>query len=242
MPNWPANNQILNQFAVVQVANSGELNAEFDSSNLHWLSDDERARYQAITSPSRKGQFLAGHFLVRKMASRVFKNLAHDWTYYQDAESMRRLKCITESSPELFVSISHSGNWIAAAISDAPIGIDIETFSKQRDFIAIASHVFSSAEIRYLKSCNAQELKHNFYLHWTLKESIAKQYGTGLKFEISRVLSPILVSEGEQASMQSWQCPDYVIALATEVAINIETLGLSDNAKHQRWKNISTDK
>ena len=239
MQNWPANNQGSNQFAVVQVANSGELNTEFDSSNLHWLSDSELARFQSITSSSRKQQFLAGHFLARKMASHVFRNLPQAWTYYLDAENLRRLKCNKDSQPELYVSISHSGDWIAVAISHAPIGIDIETFSKQRDFIAIASHVFSAAEICYLKSCNAEELKQNFYLYWTLKESAAKQYGAGLKFEISRIQSPALVSEGEQANMQSWQCPDYVIALASEVSMKVETLGLCENAKHQAWKNIS---
>jgi phosphopantetheine--protein transferase-like protein len=172
------------------------------------------------------------------MASRVFNNLPHDWTYYQDAENRRRLKCAADSPQELFVSISHSGDWIAAAISDAPIGIDIETFSKQRDFIAIATHVFSAAEICFLKSCDAEELKQNFYLHWTLKESVAKQDGAGLKFEMSRIQSPVLVSEGEQASIQSWQCPDYVVALASEVPVKVEIHGLCDNAKHQRWKNI----
>lgn len=238
MPNWPINNKTLNQFAIVQVATSSELNTGFDSSNLHWLSDGELARYESITSSNRKLQFLAGHYLIRKMASRVFHNLPHDWTYYQDAENIRRLKCNADSRHEVFVSISHSGDYIAAAISGAPIGIDIETFSKPRDFIAIASHVFSASEVNHLKSCIAEELKQNFYMYWTLKESAAKQYGAGLKFEISRLQSPVLLSEGEQANIQSWQCQDYVIGLASEVSMNIETQGLCDNAKHQIWKNI----
>ena len=240
MQNWPANKQLLNQLAVVQVVNSRELSPEFDGGHLDWLSDSELARYQAITSSPRKSQFLAGHYLVRKMASRVFNNSLHHWTYYQDAGGLRRLKCNEDSLPELYVSISHSGDWIAAAISNVPIGIDIETFSKQRDFIAIASHVFSAAEISYLKSCNAQELKQNFYLYWTLKESAAKQYGLGLKFEVSRLQSPVLVSDIERAHMQTWQCQDYVIALASEVSTPVETFGLNENAKHQSWKNINS--
>jgi len=241
MQNWPANKQPLKQLAVVQVANSRELNPEFDSSNLDWLSDSELARYPIITSSHRKSQFLAGHYLVRKMASRVFNNPLSDWTYYQDADHMRRLKCNKASQSELYVSISHSGDWIVAAISHAPIGIDIETFSKQRDFIAIARHVFSAAEISYLHSCRSEELKQNFYLYWTLKESAAKQYGVGLKFEISRSQSPLLVSGLEQAHMQTWQCQDYVIALASEVSTQVETHGLYENVKHQAWKNIPSD-
>ena len=238
MQNLPANNQELNQFAVVQVATVGELHAELDCASLNWLSDCELARYQSITSLNRKRQFLAGHFLIRKIASRVFSNLPRDFTFYRDAQNLRRLKCNITAEPELYVSISHSGDWIAAAISHAPIGIDIETFSKQRDFIAIAKHVFSAAEVSCLESCCNEDLKKTFYLYWTLKESAAKQYGVGLKFEISRNQSPVLVSGLDQADLQTWQCQHYVIALASEVTSRIETHGLNQSAKHQTWKNI----
>lgn len=238
MQNLSANNQGPNQFGVVQVATMGELYTELDSACLNWLSDCELARYQSITSSNRKQQFLAGHFLVRKMASHVFTNLPHDLTYYRDAQNLRRLKCNIAARPELYVSISHSGDWIAAAISHAPIGIDIETFDKQRDFIAIAKHVFSAAEIGCLESCCNEELKETFYLYWTLKESAAKQYGVGLKFEISRSQSPVLVSGLDQAHLQTWQCQHYVIALASEVSTQIETHGLNQSVKYQSWKNI----
>ena len=238
MKNWSANSQGPNQFAVVQVATVGELHTELDCASLNWLSDCELARYQSMTSSNRKQQFLAGHFLIRKMASRVFTNLLHDLTYYRDAQNLRRLKCNMTAQPELYVSISHSGDWIAAAVSHAPIGIDIETFSKQRDFIAIANHVFSAAEISCLESCCNEELKETFYLYWTLKESAAKQYGVGLNFEISRSQSPVLVFGLEQADLQTWQCQHYVIAVASKVSTQIETHGLNQSAKHQAWKNI----
>lgn len=238
MPNWPTNKHALDQIAVLQVATISKLNAELAEGNLDWLSESEQARYQAMTSPSRKSQYLAGHYLLRKLASRIYKNQPTSWTYYQDAEKLRRLKSDQTPHSDLYVSISHSGDYISAGISTTPIGIDIETFSKQRDFVAIATHVFSAAEISFLKSCDAEALKQNFYLHWTLKECAAKQYGAGLKFEISRIQSPVLVSEGSHGSMQSWQCPDYVIAMACDVSVKIEIYGLCDNAKHQRWKNI----
>lgn len=238
MQNWPASKQPLKPLAVVQVANSRELCPEFDSSNLDWLSDSELARYQRITSSLRKRQFLAGHYLVRKMASRNFGNPLRDWTYYQDADQMRRLKCNVASQPALYVSISHSADWIAAAISHAPIGIDIETFGKQRDFIAIAGHVFSESETSLLKSLAADQLDRQFYLYWTLKESVAKQHGAGLKFEVSRAHSFITAAASE-ALIFSWQCPEYVLALAGALNSHIEAFGLCEGSKQQQWKNIS---
>ena len=93
-------------------------------------------------------------------------------------------------------------------------------------------------ETSLLKSSAPDELNRQFYLYWTLKECVAKQYGDGLKFEISRLQSPVLVSDGELAHMRSWQCPDYVIALASDDSTDVEILGACDKAKHQAWKNI----
>ena len=241
MPNWPINDQSRNPLIAVQVAKINDLIRELDEGNQHWLTDSELARYQAITSSPRKNQFLTGHYLVRKMASRIFKNLPFDWIYYQDAEHMRRLKCNKDSQLELYVSISHSGEWIAAAISHAPIGIDIETFTKLRNFLAIANHVFSESEITHLKYCDSEELKQNFYLYWTLKECVAKQYGHGLRFETSRAQTPISVSESEQACMHSWQCNEYVVSLATTLPNDIDKNGLCSDAIHQRWQNIASN-
>lgn len=222
----------------VQVVHKHGPILELDANNLHWLTDDELTRYQAISSSQRRQQFLAGHYLIRKMASRLYANTVEDWIYCVDDNNLRGVKCRQAGIPELHVSLSHSGDWIAAAISTSAIGIDIETYSKQRDFIAIASHVFSESETNLLKSLTPDQLNQQFYLYWTLKESVAKQYGVGLKFEISRLQSPVLVSDGELANMRSWQCPDYVIALASDDSMEVETLGLCDKAKHQVWKNI----
>lgn len=238
MPNWLINDPSISPLSAVQVAKISDLIGILDEGDLHWLTDSELARYRAISSKLRKQQFLAGHYLVRKMASRIFNNAIESWDYYQDADSLRCLKYTQESLPGLFISISHSGEWIAAAISHVPIGIDIETFGKQRDFIAIASHVFSESETSLLKSLAPDQLNRQFYLYWTLKESVAKQHGAGLKFEVSRANSFIPAAASE-ALIFSWQCPEYVLALAGTSNSHIETFGLCKGSKQQQWKNIS---
>jgi 4'-phosphopantetheinyl transferase len=218
----------------LQIAQTNALLNEISHGDTAWLTQEELARYQAISQVLRKKQFLAGHYLVRKIASGIFKNQFYDWTYFQDVGGLRRLK-YSDNSSALYVSISHSGEWIAAAVSQTPVGIDIENFGKQRDFIAIANHVFSVTEIEHLKSCSAEELKPNFYLYWTLKECAAKQHGHGLKFETSRMNTPQLASELEQASMQSWQCPDYVVSMSNQSVDDININGLADDFQLKRW-------
>ena len=232
MPNWPTNNT-----CELEVACLNDLIREFDADKLHWLSNAELVRYQSIASTSRKRQFLAGHYLVRKIASRVAGNGFGDWIYFQDEENLRRMKDSNNRFPILHVSISHSGDWIAAAVSVAPIGIDIENFAKQRDFMAIARHVFSDAEVKVLEACKPLHLAQNFYLYWTLKESIAKQFGSGLKFEVSRSQSAKPVPGSVQADILSWLCADYVLAVATNSSDGIQTNGLCPGVIAQRWQN-----
>lgn len=222
----------------VQVVHTGDPSLALDANNADWLTSDELSRYQSISSSPRKRQFLAGHFLARQMASSVFGNSVEDWIYFIDADNQRRLKCRHAGITKLHVSLSHSGDWIAAAISQSAIGIDIETYGKQRDFIAIASHVFSQSETDLLKSLAPEALSRQFYLYWTLKECVAKQYGAGLKFEVSRAHAFIPEMEAVAASVLSWQCPDYVLSMACEPGGDIATSGLCEPAEHLRWKNI----
>jgi len=223
----------------IQVVHTSDLMSDFNSDNLDWLTHDELARYQSISSANRKLQFLAGHFLVRKMASRLYGNQVADWIYFIDADNRRRLECRQSAVPGLYVSLSHSGDWIAAGISAASIGIDIETCGKQRDFIAIASHVFSKSETMLLKSLAPDQLARQFYLYWTLKECVAKQCGAGLKFEVSRAHSFIPSRASDSASIISWQCPQYVLAVSSIPNGDIETSGLCGLPERQYWLNVS---
>jgi 4'-phosphopantetheinyl transferase len=209
-----------------------------DLSNLHWLTEDEFSRYESITSVNRKWQFLAGHYLIRAMAARYYENSHADWIYFVGADKQRHLKCHLAGIPELFVSLSHSGEWIAASVSAYPIGIDIETYAKQRDYMAIARHAFSEAETGILKSLAPGELQRQFYLYWTLKECVAKQYGDGLQFEVSRANSFISVGAMASASIVSWQCSDYVLSISSKPDIAIDISGLCDNAEKGFWQNI----
>lgn len=224
----------------IQVVHQHDPILDLVSSHLHWLTEDELARYQAITSAQRKKQFLAGHFLARKMASLYYANKVEDWIYSVDENNQRRIKCRQSGMPEFRVSLSHSADWIAVAISTTAVGIDIETFGKQRDFIAIASHVFSASETAYLKSLAPDKLNRQFYLYWTLKECVAKQNGDGLKFEVSRSHRFIQETNLSTALIHSWQCAEYVVSMSGNPNGSIETLGVCDNAEALFWKNVST--
>jgi len=75
-------------------------------------------------------------------------------------------------------NISHSGDWVVCAVSNEPVGIDIETI-KPIEF-NIAERFFTETEYSDLMNKEDNERLRYFYTLWTLKESYIKAVGKGL--------------------------------------------------------------
>ena len=76
------------------------------------------------------------------------------------------------SEPGVHFSLSHSGDWAVCAVSDHPVGVDIEKCEQgRRD---IASRFFHREEVRYLNTLLPSMRDKAFYQLWTLKESFVK--------------------------------------------------------------------
>lgn len=75
-------------------------------------------------------------------------------------------------------NISHSGSWVACAVDDNPVGIDVELI-QPIDF-KIAERFFSKDEHAALLAQPDEMKLTYFYMLWTLKESYIKAEGKGL--------------------------------------------------------------
>ena len=86
----------------------------------------------------------------------------------------------------VFFSLSHVGDLALCAVSDAPIGCDIE---RVRDApFEIAPRVFCPGERAYLHSAQDEsEAQRRFFTLWTLKESYMKMTGEGLGLSPNRL-------------------------------------------------------
>ncbi len=87
------------------------------------------------------------------------------------------------TSGALHFNISHSGEWVAAAVGTGAAGVDVE----QVKFIDldIAESVFSPRERETLFSLPEGERLNHFYQLWTLKESLIKAVGKGLSMTLT---------------------------------------------------------
>ena len=73
-------------------------------------------------------------------------------------------------------SISHTGDIAVIALSDFPVGIDIESGEDKSG--KIAERFFDESEKEYLRQCPS-----GFRRVWTLKEAVSKLFGKGISMD-----------------------------------------------------------
>ena len=85
---------------------------------------------------------------------------------------------------ELDFNISHSGDWVAVILHISPpgeksaVGIDIESPSKERPYLALLEHFASAEEIDWFQQ--QTNPKSAFYRIWCLREAVLKSQGVGI--------------------------------------------------------------
>ncbi len=79
---------------------------------------------------------------------------------------------------DIHFSLSHSGNLAVCAISDKPVGIDVEQ-NKKANF-NVARRCFTKAELQYVLS-RKEKSQQRFFEVWTKKEAYVKLLGTGIQ-------------------------------------------------------------
>ena len=80
----------------------------------------------------------------------------------------------------LFFNLSHSGKYVACAVSDSEIGADIQKCT-DANATRIAERFFSEEENRALRTCNTEEERRRlFFRLWVRKEAYGKLLGKGI--------------------------------------------------------------
>ncbi len=77
---------------------------------------------------------------------------------------------------DVHFNISHSGEYVACAVSDKPIGIDIQKIGEYNS--DVAKRVCSEKELVQIE--NSSDKASEFTKLWTQKEAVMKMYGTGI--------------------------------------------------------------
>ena len=98
---------------------------------------------------------------------------------------------------DVFFNLSHGGRIAAIAVSDKPVGIDVEPIRPFGE--DVLRRVFLPEELAAAPGCDRERF---YTVLWTVKESIMKLFGTGLSLDPA----DIRVSFGERVAAH---CADF---------------------------------
>lgn len=95
-------------------------------------------------------------------------------------------KPFLKSKPSFHYSVSHSGKWVVCCTDNTAVGIDIEEI-KPINVLSLSNRIFTKQEqtIAFNKPSFAQA--DYFYERWTLKESLLKNVGIGLRYPLHQL-------------------------------------------------------
>ena len=83
--------------------------------------------------------------------------------------------------PDVHFNISHSGDFVVCAVSQSPVGIDIQTILTDKE--RIARRVLSSEKLQEIEESTEPDLL--FTKYWAEKEALLKLVGCGFSGEVN---------------------------------------------------------
>lgn len=140
----------------------------WDPLQLQWLDS---------IHPHKKLEYMASRYLIFEQTGKLDAHLYKDESgklHFQDENA--------------YLSISHSGDYVALIVSNSPAGVDIQMH--QSKILSIANRFLSTGEKDWLKSNDAWNIQ-NLCVCWCIKESIYKANGQkGIHFSDQIFLNP----------------------------------------------------
>lgn len=164
--------------------------------------------------PQGQRQRLMVRVLLRALLSRHHPTPAALWRILRAPDGAPHLAIDDPARPVPFISLSHSGDMVACAVSaTGPIGIDIERIRPDRPVAALAGSAFGPRETAAVEAAGSDA----FYRIWTLREALAKASGAGFGLLMNRTdlvpatpEAPALPANGANPEWRFayWQLPE----------------------------------
>lgn len=104
-------------------------------------------------------------------------------------------------------NLAHSGNYVICAVSEGPVGCDIEQIKDAPKRVAERS--FSAEENAHLEQFAGDAYNREFFRIWTKKESYLKMTGIGIRV-------PLNTLELKGCYLQEYEIPGYQVTVCAE--------------------------
>ena len=148
---------------------------------------DRQARADRFRHADDRKRCLCADMLARRMLAKAAGALSADISFTQGNKGK------PYTNVPLQFSVSHSGDFVLCAVSEHPIGADVEQIKPFR--AGMVARYFTKAEADFVWGGSAapdgnvtdRDVCARFYRVWTAKESYVKMTGTGISTDLLQV-------------------------------------------------------
>lgn len=165
----------------IYVAKANDLCQDLVYAPFELLTEERKKKVLALRGEEDRRRGIAAGLLLREALKREHIS-CEDATFIKDVHQKPYLK-----NKACFFNLSHAKNWVVCAISDVPVGIDVETkdrFLDPEKNQRLARRILTAEEwMLWSRADSGREL----LCYWTKKESSAKRTGQGLSVDFRQI-------------------------------------------------------
>jgi 4'-phosphopantetheinyl transferase len=147
---------------------------------LTTTSEHRRARRYEFDADQHR--HLAGRALVRLVLARRYGCAPRDLSITEGPHGKPQLDGSVGDETVPKFNVAHTDNVIVAAFGRShPVGIDVESRTRDADLDGLAQRVFTETELQRWRALSASRRRDVFFRIWTCKEAFLKATGQGLQ-------------------------------------------------------------
>lgn len=163
-----------------------------------YLSPEEKKRADDMYEQNRRSFFIISNGFRRVILSRYLSITPPE---IQFRTNQYGKPYICDNNPDgVAFNTSHSHEKLLVAIcKNRDIGVDIQFESDNVPEMKIADRVFGPVDSSYLAKFTGEELHHEFFRIWALKEAYCKALGLGFSFPVENMPVMSTLCDGEGA-------------------------------------------
>ena len=215
------------------VARMPEARAGASGAAPAWMGESERARWTRL-KPEAQAAFAAGRSLLREVLETATGVPARDWRVSAEPGREPRASAPGLAADAMRVSLSHRLGWLAVAVSDTAVGIDVEVGRPMRsDAAERAALMLAPGELVAWRTLSAEQREAALLVAWTAKEAwfkaaLSQDAAWDFRRVVARACAP------ERANVRAWAAPPLHVAVccsdSRELA-ELECAGLDPAAR-----------
>ena len=180
-----------------------------------WFCESERRRWEQLGVAARPA-FGASRALLRELLHAATGVAGDAWRVSAEAGQAPVATADAPAAPAVHVSLSHRLGWVAAAVADVAVGIDIECDRPARsDAAERAALMLSPADLGDWQAVPAEGREHALLARWTAKEAWFKAAPPqSVPWDFRHMRARACEPADARANVRTWRARPVHVALA----------------------------